>query len=275
MKIKLRRKARRIKLAASVGALSPEGGTFGGGTGGISAGRGLGSDDGITTGWICVNVGEVPGHGEGEDETHADALQAADQGEEERNVEAEVRPPNDSIDLRADADLSTPSPAAPQHQYTPMASPALRSRAQERPERDEPEYENPSSSTTTVPPTSEFTIAGFGHESTRPRIVVQLFTEEKRAEMDLEGLWENRLARLNKAMERDGDGIDSYAEEDGFGPVRAAEVGRGEAGEDGADGEVRVRPFEGDEDMERGFVDIESIKEEGEGEGEGIRATRQ
>jgi hypothetical protein len=36
---------------------------------------------------------------------------------------------------------------------------------------------------------------GFGSRSTAPRIVVQMFTEEKRAEMDLEGLWEFRTTR--------------------------------------------------------------------------------
>ena len=262
-----------------MGALSPEGGTFGGGTGGISAGRGLGSDDGITTGWICVNVGEVPGHGEGEDETHTDGLRTADQEGEEKNADDEVSAPNDSVDLRADADLDTHTTPAQQHQYTPMSKQTPRYKAQERPEENEPEYKNPAASNSTVPPTSEFTIAGFGHESNRPRIVVQLFTEEKRAEMDLEGLWENRLARLNKRMEGDNAGVDSYAEqeeEDGFGPVGGSDLGRGQGeGENGVDGEIGVRPFEGDEEMERGFVDVDVDGAAGEGQGDGSRATRQ
>ena len=274
-----------------MGALSPEGGAFGAGTGGISAGRGLGSDDGITTGWICVNVGEVPGYGERdvEQSLDVDTPRTTGRAEEHETADDEVLLPNDSVDLRVDADVDTHA-SAPQGQYQPMGQQGVRSKAQERIKDDEPEYENPapssqdvSSSTltsNTVSSPSEFTIAGFGHESTRPRIVVQMFTEEKRAEMDLEGLWDNRLARLNRVLERDGNegaGVGDYAEEeeeDGFGPILATqsmrEEGKGE--EEGMDGEVRVKPFEGDEEMEKGFVDVEATAVEREGEGEGLRS---
>ena len=43
---------------------------------------------------------------------------------------------------------------------------------------------------------------GFGERSTSQRIVVQMFTEEKRAEMDLEGLWDIRTKRRADKEER-------------------------------------------------------------------------
>jgi hypothetical protein len=86
-------------------------------------------DDGITTGWICVNLGSVEGVG---DDAHVtedtDWVQAA-------------QDPEDDIESAGDGYI------------------------------------------------------GFGSRSTAPRIVVQMFTEEKRAEMDLEGLWEFRTTR--------------------------------------------------------------------------------
>ena len=97
LKIKLRRKARRAKAATLAGAIVDD------------------KDDGITTGWICVNAGIV----------------------------------------QRDA---APEPAEDQE------------------------------------------IEGFGNISRGTRIVVQMFTEEKRAEVDLETLWEKRLVRA----ERDG-----------------------------------------------------------------------
>jgi hypothetical protein len=116
LKLKLRRKARRLKLAQSVGNT-------------LEASK----DDGITTGWICVNLGSVEGIGDempaGEDK---DLGQAVAQGAEE--IEQDVEWNDDGY-------------------------------------------------------------IGFGSRSTAPRIVVQMFTEEKRAELDLEGLWEARTAR--------------------------------------------------------------------------------
>ena len=115
LKLKLRRKARRLKLAQSVGNT-------------LEAGR----DDGITTGWICVNLGSVEDVGDevsaGEDEN----LDGAGLRDGEQIQEAE---------------------------------------------------------------STDDGYVGFGSRSTAPRIVVQMFTEEKRAEMDLEGLWDVRRSR--------------------------------------------------------------------------------
>lgn len=95
LKIKLRRKARRARIASTAGAMLDE------------------KDDGITTGWICVNAGLI------KDETVPDAPK-------ERNFE------------------------------------------------------------------------GFGDVSEGSRIVVQIFTEEKRAEVDLDGLWNSALQRAER-----------------------------------------------------------------------------
>src|SRR5205823_511693 len=46
LKIKLRRKAKRMKLLANIGGQEPEGAI----------------DDGIRTGWICCTVGRIPTH---------------------------------------------------------------------------------------------------------------------------------------------------------------------------------------------------------------------
>ncbi|KAL1875968.1 ATPase synthesis protein 25, mitochondrial [Paecilomyces lecythidis] len=101
LKIKLRRKARRARIASSSGATLEQ------------------KDDGITTGWICVNAGIV----------------------------------EDSKSVR------------------------------ESRERDE-------------------SFEGFGKIAGGTRIVVQMFTEEKRAEINLEGLWS---AALEKAKGRHQD----------------------------------------------------------------------
>lgn len=95
LKIKLRRKARRAKLANSVGST-------------VDSNR----DDGITTGWICVNIGTIPGGEEFEEDTE---------------------------------------------------------------------------------PIEGF--AGFGQRSQGPQVVVQMLTEEKRSELDLESLWDKRIAK--------------------------------------------------------------------------------
>ncbi|GKZ19438.1 ATPase synthesis protein 25 mitochondrial [Aspergillus brasiliensis] len=98
LKIKLRRKARRARLASRSGTMFDE------------------KDDGITTGWICVNAGVV--------------------------------------------------------EETPV-------------KKDE-----------------NYTFEGFGHTATGTRIVVQMFTEEKRAEVDLESLWQKALERSERAKQR-------------------------------------------------------------------------
>ena len=95
LKIKLRRKAKRARAASQAGAMIDE------------------KDDGITTGWICVNAGVV------------------DKG----SPKAEL---------------------------------------------------------------SEFGLEGFGQIDTGISVVVQIFTEEKRAEVDLEGLWQGNLERIER-----------------------------------------------------------------------------
>lgn len=115
LKLKLRRRARRLKLAQSVGNT-------------LEASK----DDGITTGWICVNLGSVEGVGDDAHVTEDTNWPQAAQDSE--SVEKGIESANDGY-------------------------------------------------------------IGFGSRSTAPRIVVQMFTEEKRAEMDLEGLWEFRTTR--------------------------------------------------------------------------------
>ena len=115
LKLKLRRRARRLKLAQSVGNT-------------LEASK----DDGITTGWICVNLGSV--EGAGNDAHVTEDMDGAQAAQDSESV-------GDSIESADDGYI------------------------------------------------------GFGSRSTAPRIVVQMFTEEKRAEMDLEGLWEFRATR--------------------------------------------------------------------------------
>ena len=122
LKIKLRRRAKRAKLAASVGRQLDD----------------TNRDDGITTGWVCVNVGPVP------------------------QTEGEEVP------------------------------------------------------TETVIEEEGAGFVGFGVKDLAPRIVVQMFTEEKRAELDLEGLWDHwqgrREARSEKLVEElEGQIMDNAA----------------------------------------------------------------
>jgi peroxin-12 len=132
LKLKLRRKAKRLRLAQSVGNT-------------LEATK----DDGITTGWICVNLGSVEGARE---ETST---------REARDLDRATGPGRE--ETRRDGEL------------------------------DDDGY------------------IGFGRRSTVPRIVVQMFTEEKRAEMDLEGLWEARMARAAAKREKLGMAADAKA----------------------------------------------------------------
>lgn len=132
LKLKLRRKARRQKLAQSVGNTLEQN-----------------RDDGITTGWVCVNVGAV-------DEAILQEAALEDIEEELENLDAE-----------------------------------------------EEEYDNPDPG-----------YSGFGSRSTAPRIVVQMLTEEKRLETDLEGLWQARTSRRANKEEM------AVAEEDMNSPKR-------------------------------------------------------
>ncbi|CBF78654.1 RsfS/YbeB/iojap family protein [Aspergillus nidulans FGSC A4] len=110
LKIKLRRKNRRARIASRTGTMFDD------------------KDDGITTGWICVNAGVV----------------------EEHPVE----------------------------------------------ERVEGDFE------------------GFGPLVGGTRVVVQVFTAEKRAEMDLETLWEGRLARAQRERQKHADAAKDDAPEE-------------------------------------------------------------
>lgn len=115
LKIKLRRKARRAKLASNAGATQDN------------------HDDGITTGWICVNAGVV-------DDGQSDAVN------KQRNDK----------------------------------------------------------------------FVGFGEVSEGTRIVVQMLTEEKRADIDLEGLWAHAINRKSRNDNRNsGSRLDAPSEEVG------------------------------------------------------------
>lgn len=100
LKIKLRRKAKRARAASAAGAFIDE------------------KDDGITTGWICVNAGVV--------------------------------------------------------------------------DKDAPKAE-----------LSELGFEGFGQVDAGTSVVVQIFTEEKRADVDLEGLWQKTMERAEKKRLQD------------------------------------------------------------------------
>lgn len=125
-----------------------------------------GYDDGITTGWICCNLGSVDAAVIPDDEIQEDQLQAS-ATEEGHSTAIES--------------------AASLHQI-------FSTKDQERPLDDEAEYSNPGD--------DDFTYRGFGDVSMAPRIVVQMFTEQKRAEMDLEGLWEARIKRRDEKEEK-------------------------------------------------------------------------
>ncbi|KIW81915.1 hypothetical protein Z517_04941 [Fonsecaea pedrosoi CBS 271.37] len=149
LKLKLRRKARKMKLAQSVGntvAMKD-------------------ADDGITTGWICVNMGAV-------DDAVVPEMQEDEDGDQMRTDGAE-------------GDEQRVSPAS-------TAAPMMTRKMQETlAEDEEDEYQNPGDD-----------YVGFGSRSDSPRIVVQMFTEDKRVEMDLEGLWDVRNTRRAQREER-------------------------------------------------------------------------
>lgn len=117
LKIKLRRKTRRARLASQSGRMVDE------------------KDDGITTGWICVNAGVV----------------------EEPSAAAQEEAKNEGFE-------------------------------------------------------------GFGAITTGTRVVVQIFTEEKRAEVDLEGLWQATLDRAARQRQRDAQSTTTASPEEVRGP---------------------------------------------------------
>ncbi|KAG9768057.1 hypothetical protein KCU88_g7311, partial [Aureobasidium melanogenum] len=151
LKLKLRRKARKMKLAQSVGnTMAMRDG-----------------DDGITTGWICVNMGAV------DDAVLPDGLVDTLTVEAGSGAEAGVFLDKEAAETDMDVDE----------------------------EEEEDEYQNH----------LDAEYVGFGSRPNSPRIVVQMFTEEKRVEMDLEGLWSvrntRRAHREEKAMA--GVGLDT------------------------------------------------------------------
>lgn len=152
LKLKLRRRNRKMKLAQSVGNTMYDSKSY---------------DDGITTGWICCNLGAV----------------------DVAEIPEERSSPGDP----AEGDMS----AAAQGVHKDL-HPVYSAKDQERILEDEDEYKNPSPDSVQEP---DFKYRGFGSVSNSPRIVVQMFTEEKRLEMDLEGLWESRIRRRDAKEE--------------------------------------------------------------------------
>ena len=189
LKLKLRRKARRQKMLGLVG------------------GREVGPvDDGITTGWVCVNVGMVD-----------ESLQPR---EKVVNAEDDAQEPFNSEDV--------------------IASSAETEALQEE------EYQNPDIEDLD----QDASYAGFGSRTTFPRIVVQMFTEEKRLEMDLEGLWEDRNTRRVK--------------KDGQRDLRALEGLR-----------QKEDASEGFENVTKGFEDVDLDEDEDTDTGRKVRGKRQ
>ena len=107
--------------------------------------EGAEADDGITTGWICINVGPV-------EDALVDPAQAHDEDLAERDGE----------------------------EFEEYVNPEI---TEEEPE--DADY------------------VGFGSRSNAPRIVVQMLTEEKRADLDLEGLWQDRSTRRTRKTEKE------------------------------------------------------------------------
>lgn len=168
LKLKLRRKARRMKLAQSVGN--------------TTAMKEGGYDDGITTGWVCVNLGDVSNAVSSSIEEEGETRSERDRGVQQVASESE------------------PVEGQQQQQLSQEMLEKARRKAQETPLEGEDEYRNPNDGPETY--------VGFGSRTDSPRIVVQMFTEEKRTEMDLEGLWDLR----NTKRLRKGDKADALAE---------------------------------------------------------------
>ena len=210
LKLKLRRKARRMKLAQSVS----------------NTVSGNGADDGITTGWICFNLGAVD-----------DAILHEKLGED-------VQVEEESL----------------QAHWQPSADPEkTRRKAQESPEEGEDEYRNP----------SEDEYAGFGSRSESPHIVVQMFIEEKRAEMDLEGLWDvrnTRRARKDEKLSAMAEAaVQMLQQEQGGHQVDnepdAEDVGRHEDGAGNPDNKEQRKERDGATEIEQEIDDAEERQE--------------
>lgn len=149
LKLKLRRKARRLKLERAAGRQSDHA-----------------ADDGITTGWVCVNVGPV-------DQVEIPVTAAAEQGEV-TDVASSEQKQQDQEQLDADEEAEYANPEQ------------IEAEAEAEAEEDN----------------SDPSYVGFGSRTTSQRIVVQMFTEEKRSEMNLEELWDARASRRVRKEEK-------------------------------------------------------------------------
>lgn len=132
------------------------------------------TDDGITTGWICCNLGAV---------------------------DVDVSGKNPALE---DAEGEEDGPLKELH-------PTYSAKDQERFLDDEDEYKNPHRDAVED---SDFKYRGFGSATNAPRIVVQMFTEAKRVEVDLEGLWESRIKRREEKEERRQAHFDTQMEDE-------------------------------------------------------------
>ncbi|TKA63896.1 hypothetical protein B0A49_11539 [Cryomyces minteri] len=126
LKLKMRRKAKRSRLLGAVGAKETS--------------SSPNADDGIRTGWVCVNVGRVDG-------AQKRLSNNFEQGTEETASEEAEAESEEAVE--------------------------------------------------------EQTFVGFGRQTEGVRIVVQMFTEEKRAEVDLESLWGGILRNANNKKNTD------------------------------------------------------------------------
>ena len=208
LKLKLRRKARRAKLAAGVGN---EGGSF--------ASSGLGADDGIITDWICVNVGLVDNaavvDGQG---VVGDSEQTTDENTSSTStsdvpIEQQILGQKNSPETATTEKFITEAKDGKEISSTTFINERRNTEIEDSAESEEPDHSHLDSNTTTTTTNDnknedddgdqDDKYIGFGSRSTNPRIVVQIFTEEKRAEMDLEGLWQ---ARATKRYRRDQKG---------------------------------------------------------------------
>ena len=213
LKLKLRRRARRMRLAQVAGRLD----------------AGTSMEDEVTTGWICVNLGLLPDH-------------------------------------LAETPSGTTSDSSSQIASTRLEAQEFNT--------EEEEYTSP----TSQEPELEDTYAGFGSILTNPRIVIQMFTEEKRLEMDLEGLWDRRDTRRstradkldNEVAEKlawDHDGPNNEVSES-LAQTRIVEVGK-QAKETKLDTEVaeelKDKGLAGEGDGEKREEQIDQEREPGAG----------
>lgn len=133
-------------------------------------------DDGITTGWVCVVVGDVEGVMPKEGKVvkgDGVGLPAREREvDDDELVEGEEEYENPSI---------TSSSATEGEQEDVLETEAAE---EEDAEDTDPSY------------------IGFGSRTGGQRIVVQMFTEDKRAEMNLEELWDVRSARRARKEEK-------------------------------------------------------------------------